>query len=390
VATPLLVLTITGSPAAAGVSMFAFTLPMVLLTLPAGAILDRVDRKRVMLACEAGRGLAVASLAFGIWAGWLTFAQVLVVAVVDGLAYPFFRVGERSALRHLVSAPQLPAAMAQLSAREFTGLAAGQTLGGLLFGLGRLLPFVADALSYLMSLVSLLLIRGQFNERRTGVPRALHREIGEGLAWAWGHRFVRTTALLSAGLVSVTNALYLAVIVAALRRGATPAIVGVMLGFMGLAGVAGSLVATRLATALSLRQVAIVTLGVWTLLTPSLALAPSPLLIGAILGVMFVFHPAWDASIGAWQVRAVPRPLLSRVQSAIVLIVLGSVPAAQLLTGLLVQAIGPDPTILLLAAGLLLVLAAAVVSGPLRRPPDERAPAPFAGGPFAPEPRTPD
>jgi len=358
--------------------MFAFTLPMVLLTLPAGAILDRVDRKRVMLACEAGRGLAVASLAFGIWAGWLTFAQVLVVAVVDGIAYPFFRVGERSALRHLVSAPQLPAAMAQLSAREFTGLAAGQTLGGLLFGLGRLLPFVADAFSYLMSLVSLLLIRGQFNERRSGVPRALHREIGEGLAWAWRHRFVRTTALLSAGLVSVTNALYLAVIVAALRRGATPAIVGVMLGFMGLAGVAGSLVATRLATALSLRQVAIVTLGVWTLLTPSLALAPSPLLIGAILGVMFVFHPAWDASIGAWQVRAVPRHLLSRVQSAIVLIVLGTVPAAQLLTGLLVQAIGPDPTILLLAAGLLLVLAAAVVSGPLRRPPDQPATAPVA------------
>jgi len=375
------VLTITGSPAAAGISMFAFTLPMVLLTLPAGAILDRVDRKRVMLACEAGRGLAAASLAFGLWAGWLTFAQVLVVAVIDGIAYPFFRVGERSALRHLVSAPQLPGAMAQLSAREFTGLAVGQTLGGLLFGLGRMLPFLADALSYLMSLVSLLLVRGQFNDKRSGVPRALHRELGEGLAWAWRHRFVRTTALLSAGLVSVTNALYLAVIVAALQRGATPAIIGVMLGFMGLAGVAGSLVATRLATALSLRQVAVVTLGAWTLLTPILALAPSPLLMGAILGVMFVFHPAWDASIGAWQVRVVPKALLSRVQSAIVLIVLGTVPAAQLLTGVLVQATGPDLTILLLAAGLLLVLAAAVVSDSLRRPPQERAPAPLASTP---------
>ena len=358
--------------------MFAFTLPMVLLTLPSGAILDRVDRKRVMLACEAGRGLAAASLAFGLWAGWLTFSQVLVVAVVDGIAYPFFRVGERSALRHLVPAPQLPAAMAQLSAREFSGLAAGQTLGGLLFGLGRLLPFLANALSYLTSLVSLLLVRGRFNESRTDVPRALHREIGEGLAWAWRHRLVRTTALLSAGLVSVTNALYLAVIVAALRLGATPAIIGVMLGFMGLAGVAGSLVATRLATALSLRQVVVITLGAWTLLTPVLALAPSPLLIGAILGVMFVFHPAWDASVGAWQVRAVPKPLLSRVQSAIVLIVLGAVPAAQLVTGVLVQAVGPDATILLLAAALMLVLAAALLSRSLRRPPDEPAAAPFA------------
>src|SRR5262249_16324616 len=289
-----------------------------------------------------------------------TFAQVLVVAVVDGIAYPFFRVGERSALRHLVPAPQLPAAMAQLSAREFTGLAAGQTLGGLLFGLGRLLPFLANALSYLTSLVTLLVVRGRFNEGRGDVRRALHGEIGEGLAWAWRHRLVRTTAFLSAGLVSVTNALYLAVIVAALRLGATPAIIGVMLGFMGLAGVAGSLVATRLATALSLRQGVVITLGAWTLLTPVLTRAPSPLLIGAILGVMFVFHPAWDASVGAWQVRAVPKHLLSRVQSAIVLIVLGAVPAAQLLTGVLVQAVGPDATILLLAAGLLLGLAAAV------------------------------
>src|SRR5215467_14960704 len=151
--------------------MFAVTLSQLLPTLPAVPILDRVDRQRVMMACDAGRGLAAASLAFGVWAGWLTFAQVLVVAVVDGIAYPFFRVGERSALRHLVSAPQLPGAMAQISAREFIGLAAGQTLGGLLFGLGRLLPFLADALSYLISFISLLVVRGRFHERRADVPR---------------------------------------------------------------------------------------------------------------------------------------------------------------------------------------------------------------------------
>jgi len=367
--------------------MFAFTLPMVLLTLPAGAILDRVDRKRVMLACEAVRGLAAGSIALGLWAGRLSFAQVLVVSVVGGMAYPFFVVGERSALRHLVPTPQLPAAIAQISAREFTGLAAGQTLGGLLFGLGRLLPFLADALSYLISFISLLVVRGRFHERRADVPRPLNREIGEGLAWAWRSPLIRTTALLSAGLDSVTNALYLAVIVAALRRGATPEIVGLLLGFMGVAGVVGSVVATRLARALSLRQVAVVTLGTWTLLTPSLALAPSPLVIGAILGLMFVFHPAWGASVGAWQVRVVPRPLLSRVQSAIMLIALGTVPVAQLLTGVLIQALGPGPTIFLLAGALLLVLAGALLSASLRQPPHEPQPAP---APFVRKPEPAD
>lgn len=363
-------LAVTGSPAAAGLAAFVFSLPMVLLTLPAGAILDRVDRKRAMIACDVARGLASASIVIGLWGGWLTFAQVLVVAVIGGIAYPIFVVGERSALRHMVTRSQLPAAFAQLSARGFTGLALGQTLGGLLFGVSRLLPFLADAVTYLVSLFSLILVRGRFQEDRAGRPRGLGREIGEGLAWTWRHPFLRTTALLSAGLDSVTNALYLTVIVAALRLGATPAVVGILLGFIGLSGVAGSLVATRLAGVLSPRQVALVTLGTWTVLTPELALAPHPLLIGAILGAMFVFHPTWGASIGAWQVSAIPEPMLSRVQSAIVLIALGAVPLAQLLTGLLLQAVGPESTILLLAAALGLVLAAALLSRSLRRPPE--------------------
>jgi predicted MFS family arabinose efflux permease len=369
VATPLLVLAMTGSPAAAGLSAFAFGLPMVALTLPAGAILDRVDRNRVMQVCVVARCLASASIVVGLWGGWLSFVQVVLVAVVGGVAQPFFMVGERSALRHLVPAPRLQGALAQVSAREFTGLAAGQALGGLLFGLNRLLPFLADAVSYLVSLVSLLLIRRRFQEDRACASRALPGEIAEGLIWAWRHPFVRTTSLLSAGLDSITNALYLAVIVAAQRRGASPAVVGVLLGFIGLGGLAGSLIATR-ARRFSLRQVVLVTLGTSTVLASALAIVPNPLAIGAILGAMFVFHPAWSASIGAWQVRVVPDQLLSRVQSAILLTASGAVPPAQLLVGILLQALGPRPTILLLAAVLLAVLGAALLSRSLDGPPD--------------------
>jgi MFS family permease len=372
---PLLVLALTRSPAAAGVASFAFTLPLVLFMLPAGAILDRTNRKWVMIACDVVRGLAAAGIVLALWGGWLTFGLILVTSVIGGVAYAFFTIGERASIPQLVDRSQLPAAIAQISAREYTGLVAGQSLGGLLFGLGRALPFAADAISDVVSVASLLLVRTRFQQARTAARRRLLTEVREGLGWTWRHPFVRTTALLSAGLDSVTNAVYLAVIVAAQQRGASPAEIGVLLGFMGLAGVAGSLLATRLAAALSLRAVALLTLGTWTVLTPVLAAAPTPLLIGLVYGAMFVFHPTWGAAIGTAQMRSVPEHLMGRVQSAVMLVSLGAVPLAQLGAGFLLQVSGPARTILLLAGVMLVTLAGALLSRSLRRPPGE-APAP--------------
>jgi MFS family permease len=372
---PLLVLALTSSPAAAGVASFAFTLPLVLFMLPAGAILDRTNRKWVMIACDVVRGLAGASIVLALWGGWLTFGLILATSVIGGVAYAFFTIGERASIPQLVDRSQLPAAIAQISAREYTGLVAGQSLGGLLFGLGRALPFAADAISDVVSVASLVLVRTRFQQARTAPRRRLPAEVREGLGWTWRHPFVRTTALLSAGLDSVTNAVYLAVIVAAQQRGASPAEIGVLLGFMGLAGVAGSLLATRLAAALSLRAVALLTLGTWTVLTPVLAAARAPLLIGLVYGAMFVFHPTWGAAIGTAQMRSVPEHLMGRVQSAVMLVSLGAVPLAQLGAGFLLQLAGPARTILLLAGAMLVTLVAALLSRSLRRPPGE-APAP--------------
>jgi hypothetical protein len=139
-----------------------------------------------------------------------------------------------------------------------------------------------------------------------------------------------------------------------------------MLGFMGLAGIGGSLLATRLAAALSTRAVALLTLGTWAALTPVLAVAPTPLLIGLVYGAMFVFHPTWGAAIGSAQMRAVPEHLMGRMQSAVMLLSLGAVPLAQLGAGLVLQVAGPTRTILLLAGVMLLTLAAALASRSLR------------------------
>jgi MFS family permease len=75
IAFPLLVLAVTHSPAGAGVVGFAQTLPFLLLYLPAGAFIDRWDRKRTMLACDAGRAGALGSIAITVAAGWLRWRR---------------------------------------------------------------------------------------------------------------------------------------------------------------------------------------------------------------------------------------------------------------------------------------------------------------------------
>src|SRR5439155_671489 len=100
-----------------------------------------------------------------LWSGQVlsvSGAQIVAVALVDGIGAAFFSVGERSALRRVVADEQLEAAMVRNQAREFGALLGGQPLGGVLFGLGRLVPFLFDAVSYLVSVVSLLLIRTPF------------------------------------------------------------------------------------------------------------------------------------------------------------------------------------------------------------------------------------
>src|SRR5579863_9658279 len=108
IAFPLLVLAITHSPAEAGVVGFAQTLPFLLLYLPAGAFTDRWNRKRTMLACDACRAVALGSIAITVALGWLSMAQVVVAALIEGSLFVLFDLAEGAALPQLVAEEQVP------------------------------------------------------------------------------------------------------------------------------------------------------------------------------------------------------------------------------------------------------------------------------------------
>ncbi len=182
---PLLVLALTHSPAQAGLIAALRGLPYALFILPAGAMVDRWNRKRVMILCDAGRAVALGSIPVALLLGHLTIVQLCIVSLVEGTLFTFFNLAETACLPQVVSKEQLTSAVAQNSVIDSVSGMVGPSFGGILYGLGRAVPFLSDAISYIVSVLSLFFIKAQFQEEREVEPLQLWKEIGEGFSWLW-------------------------------------------------------------------------------------------------------------------------------------------------------------------------------------------------------------
>jgi Na+/melibiose symporter-like transporter len=364
---PLLVLSLTGSPLLAGLIGSAQTLPFVLLYLPAGALVDRWDRKKVMLTADGSRALLLGSIVVALLLGHLTFPQMIVVVFVEGGCFVFFQLAESAALPQIVTRQQLPTAWAQNQARELGAELAGQPLGGALFGLSHLLPFAADAVSYALSFITLLFIRpGLKAQRKSAEPTSLLAEVAEGLAWLWRQRLLRAVVALVGATNLVLNALPLVMIVRARQLGAGPLLIGTLLSLSGAAAIAGSLAAPWLQRHIPARIVIIGSLWAWAVSTALLAWMPTPLALGAMAGSAAVVGPAFNVVLASYRYALAPARLQARTVSSARLITWGTIPLASLVAGSMTEALGPVPTLLALG-GFMVAVAVLASAAPLIR-----------------------
>jgi predicted MFS family arabinose efflux permease len=367
IAFPLLVLAVTHSPAKAGVVGFAQTLPFLLLYLPAGAFIDRWDRKRTMIACDAGRAVALGSIAVTVALGWLSMAQVVVVALIEGSLFVLFDLAEGAALPQLVAKEQVPAAVAQNQAKTQGADVVGQPLGGVLFSIAWLLPFLADAMSYLVSFAALLFIRRPFQQPRARPSTRLKTEIAEGLLWVWRQPFLRAAVGVIGGVNLVFNALTLVLIVRAKQLGASPELIGVMFAFVGVGGLLGSFVAPWVRRSFAARRVVVTVGWLWTAQVGVLALLPNALSLGVASGLRSFAAPAFNVVITSHLYLVTPDRLLGRVRSAARLVAWGSIPLGALAGGFLASAFGAQTTLLILTGMMCGVAAAATLARGMRQ-----------------------
>jgi MFS family permease len=343
------VLALTGSPSQAGLVGFAQTLPFPLLFLVAGVVVDRVDRKRLLLVADGARAVAFASLVVALALDRVVLVHILAVAFVEGSFFVFFRLAESAALPQVVPKEQLPTAVAQNQARDQGAELAGAPLGGLLFGFDRLLPFLFDAVSYAIGFATLLFIRPALQEDRPPRKTRVREEVVEGFHWAWHHPFIRAIVILVGGSNFAFNALFLVLIVRAKDLGASAALVGAMFAFLGAGAILGALLAPFVARRVPAKFVIIGSLWLWAAYPLVLVTLPNVLAIGLVAGIVNITGPIFNVVLSAYRYALVPDRLLGRVGSFILLVAWGTIPLGAISAGFLLEAFGAVTSMLLLA-----------------------------------------
>lgn len=362
---PLLALWATRSATAAGVVTAAVLLPQLLVQLPAGVLVDRVDRRLLMVLCDVGCILLTGSVALAVLLGHVWIAQLVVVAFLQGSLVICYDLAERAAVRHVVPVPQLSSALSQNEARARAAGMLGQPIGSGLFALARWSPFLFTVVTHLVSLVTLLLIRKRFQAGRPE-RRDFRAEVAEGLRWIWGQRLLRTAMVL----ISVSNIVFaglgLAVMFVVKTGGGSAAVLGVITAIGGVGGMAGALTATRWLGRLSMRALLVGGFTAWALTVVPVAFADDPITLGAAFAAFGYIGGVFNVAGGVYLVSIAPDAMMGRAVSVMTLLGSGLAFLGGLVVGPLLDTAGATPTVLGLAA-VMAALAVGAFASPVVR-----------------------
>jgi MFS family permease len=366
VAYPLLVLALTGSPAKVGIVGLAKWLPLALFSLPAGVLADRLNRKYLMIGCDLVRLLGAASVVVALALGRPSFAQILVVAFIDGGLFATAHIAERGALRQVVETEQLQDAVARNEGRSYAAALIGPSLGGLLFSITRALPFVADAASFLCSSTAVAATRSDFQVRSEQPARPLREmraELLDGLRWMRGQPFYRTTSVLFAFGNPLFTGLFVLTLLLAHHDHASASEIGVMFTIMGAGGLLGAVLAGPLCRTMSAR--ALIIAGPWLAMCVLLMLlvVHNPLLIGLVVACAEFMAPATNAVVAGSRIAVAPDELQGRIQAVATTASMSLAWFGPLAVGFLFGRLGASATTLM-AAGWALALALLATSAP--------------------------
>lgn len=373
VAMPLVaVTTLHASAFVVGVLSAAVWLPWLVIGLPAGAWVDRLARKPLMLVCDLVSALVLASVPVAAWCGVLTTAQLLVVALLSGVASVFFKTGYHVFLPAVVRREELPEANAKVQASGAASYIAGPGLGGLLAQLfGAVTGVLADAASFLVSAAQLLGVRAEeVRPGRAEAGRNLLQEIREGLHYTFTDPYLRPFALYAAAANLCFTALEAVLVVFLVRTvGVGAGVVGGLIAAGGVGGVIGALLATtlirRFGTARTLLLADITTMP-FALLIPLTTNGPGLVLFVIGMLVTDAGVTVGNVIIGSFRQSYVPRELLGRSTTSARCIAFGAAPIGALAGGGLAAELDPRSAVWIATVAQALSVMI-LLAGPLRK-----------------------
>jgi MFS family permease len=359
IAIPLIAVRHLGAtPAQAGVLAAAGGVPLLLAGPLVGAWADRLPRRRpYMIGCDLAAAAALTLMALALATGratvWTLAGFTALLALAGLIVETLYFVH----LRSLVADDGIVKARARLQAGEYAGGVIGRALSGPAAALSAVVPFLVDAVSYLVSGLLLAAIREPEHLReRTRSGRPGGRELAAGFALMRREPFLRRMTPFVAGQQVVAG-----MILAALAPflvtvlGIPTAWYGLLFVLVGVSGLAGTALAARLADrtdAAALTVIGYVGIAATTVLLPlaggALPLAAAIAALG--IGLPYLFGALANVGLTGYVTAALPDDVLGRLTISLQLTAAGAQVAGSLLGGLLAQAIGIRPTLALAAA----------------------------------------
>jgi MFS family permease len=386
---------LAATPLEMGVLTALETLAFLVIGLPAGAWVDRWRRKRVLVANDLVRAVALGTLPLAYVLDALTLTQLFVVAAVTGTATVFFDVAYQSYLPTLVARDQIVDGNGKLEASRAVAQVAGPGITGVLLRvLGAPLLLLVDAVSFLVSALFIGRIRHVDVVPDRTARRPLRVEIAEGLSFVVRHPLLRRMVACT-GLANLAGSATSALLVLfALRElGLSESTVGLVFSAGAVGGVVGAVVASRIARSFGEGRTipaSALLFAVAGAAVPAADLAaPVPLLVGGWFVSSFAVI-VYNVTQVSFRQRLCPPALLGRMNASVRFLVFGTMPIGGLLGGVLATWLGVVPALWIAVAGQF-VAALPVLLSPLARMrdlPDELdatvpAPVPQVGPPAA-------
>lgn len=365
---PLLVLAVTGSPAQAGLVTGVNAAAQLVAGVPAGTLLDRWNRRAVMLGCEVARGAVLMMLVWTVWRDTVEVWHMVATAAVLGLCAALYDPAEEASLPHVVPEGQLATAVSMNHARSNIGQLLGTGVSGVLFGIKHVLPFAANAVAHAFSFVLLLFVRlpRPARDRGGAFERGFWRETAEGLRWVWSHRLIRVTALCAVALNFLFQIVYLVLIMAAQQEGVPSGQIGMMAAMFGVGGILGALAAPRLHGWFGRRLSVLVVFWAMAVLAPLSLTASSGPVLGLFLTGMAFFAPTANTAVSTYQLLATPDRLRGRLSGIIGLVSGVSAALGPMAGGLAMEWMGARWAIVAAAVGTAVTAVIATLSPTLR------------------------
>lgn len=346
-ALPLIVLDLTRSPTQAGLFTAVQKAPFALMGLYAGAVADRLDRKRIMIAANAVQAAALAYLSIAAATWGLSFTQLLLGGLIAGSGYVFFDVADNASFSRIAGRAQLLKASSLLEGTVQAAELCGPAVGGLVLGLGALAAGGAaitcglDSATFLFSALMIVRIRKSLQERAETASTAPARQMSAGLRFLVGHPELRRLAASNFTNLLLLSPIGLALIVSARSRLHSDALqTGLIFTLGGLAGIAGAAATPLLRRYLGPYAIIALACLVWAVGCAVIVVADSVVVLAVAWGIIASVMPMYFSTLYSYRVTLIPDALQGRVNAAYRLISHAAAPIGAAAGGLLIGALG--------------------------------------------------